>query len=112
MTLTAVDRIQLLEEIDFSVELREHQWYSMQERLNNMKKVRVLLLSQLTRPNTDLRGWLILQQYQPASLEEGLPHGCESNASRLWKPLFLLCLEGFPRIWTIWKTGQSAQAHT
>lgn len=73
-TALTVDRIQLLEEIDFRWNLREHQWYSMQERLKQYHEQNesVAILSS-DQENTDLRGWLILQRYHYHRRKKGLP---------------------------------------
>jgi hypothetical protein len=73
-TALTVDRIQLLEEIDFRWNLREHQWYSMQERLKQYHEHNesVAIKSDDTA-NTDLRGWLILQRYHYHRRKKGLP---------------------------------------
>jgi hypothetical protein len=73
-TALTADRIQLLEEIDFRWNLREHQWYSMQERLKQYyQENESVAIKSVDTANTDLRGWLILQRYHYHRRKKGLP---------------------------------------
>jgi hypothetical protein len=68
------DRIQLLEEIDFRWNLRDHQWHTMKERLKEYyEQYGNVSISTGDKANTDLRGWKILQRYHYHRQKAGLP---------------------------------------